>query len=580
MDAFLIFARLSEDETALLTLFNEIRDYVHCSHRAGSCRIYGRCAKEEFVTVCTMIVERLDVHASRTFVNIIMEYCSTASNIWCAVASHIREYAGDITRDHDELKAQVDRVCDNSRFVEHLSSIRRSGPSRSYHYVDDSVSLMHAFYVPVAIGQPLPIQSIMRLGRFVLCFVDSRAKPDAFIHPNDFNARGFTTPIWDYVVNTLPDRCSFTGSRAQPTTLVFLPGIMNLTLTEAQKAKILRTLDSDKKFFDAMYTRDAPRFFFQRFGLDGSCMNDVNTLLLGKIDNVISVLEMQWRKDHQEADDFFLPTLLLRMYFRSEIDCAPGAVHPVADWFNTTQKEHCQLCFLWKHHITHVTLIDTRMHDYCEDACVRKARILDHGGCSGFKDPILRSQELFSRVGEHWIALTCYTAKQAVITTLTSICKYLRCDGLDNSDAYNIALTCIGRTYLHWLPSDSDAHALFRALAFVMMHKVFETNYSLLSWCDLGQFLDAMFSPLVETPHVSAKMISTLARASIYACRKSEMIRMTLLSHEDQVYVRPVSPTSAPQDVDGFIGGGNVPMRFASIHAQDLFGNAAATYRQ
>nr|QWF36635.1 hydrophobic tubular protein [Mudumu virus] len=551
--------QLSEEEQSAIELFDVLKRYFVCGHRGGECRMFGVCAKQQFDYVIDRCVERHDRDAAQRIARLAMQSINAQRDVWCAVLNNVEQDQVDLNHECEVLKNQVTDLCDDLRFEEYLATLGPRNRAETYHYIDDSASLVHAFYIPTYRGEQMIIPIMMRLGRFVICFCEKSVNEvPNFLSPVSEQGRTITREIWNQVRALNLGTCSFTGSNAAPTQLVFLPNdLAPLMLNAQSKAKLLRTLDMDKKFIDQISVGQAHRFFFQRFGIDGFSMMDLNTILNTPICEGMSILQLQWVRAKGCLDHHFLPIVLIRQFLRNEYFAGERAMHPLARWFLCGETSICQLCYLRNTLQTHLTLIDTRMHDYGEDCVVRSARILSHGTSAEFAFPTLHDGEVVTRVGEHWVALKCANVKQAVITTLTLICKYLRSDGFDNPDARTAALFAIGRTFLYWMPTGFEMMTLFRCLAYIMFDRVYEEEFNLLDWCDLGEFLRIMLTPFDEGYTVRSYMRATLLRASIYACMLAKSHEVRATSHIHQVNVPPVEEIDVLNTGDGMIAGGS-----------------------
>ncbi|WAB23646.1 NS1 protein [Acado virus] len=484
-------AELDDWQTNALKFCWELKGILTCSHRLWDCRAYGMCIRQDFENVVEEILERYDRRTLKQLVEVATASMLDGRDIWCQMLLWAdRE---QVSFDYLWLNAlrKVNHAYERSNIEESTSRLRRVGSCVGYTYVDDSRSLIHTFFVPLCTQRELQPAGDNRLGRFYILFLRDGEIPDAYQWQKEREIQPMVDGFLKYA-RIHYSTCLFTGSKAPPRWVVFLPERMKKYLQEEKtRARLLRTWDCDAKFLDAFGTQEAEEMFLQRMGVKGSNLRKFCVMMTGKLEGGWSLCDLQWRRMIQCLEDCFLPSFLVKMYFRGEL-----RYDQLLDWFDYGSE--CQLCYLQSKGVQQVTVMDVRTAREAKIPPHCVGRILSHTYTEAFRPPELFDGEMLTRVGVHWIAVQCQSVRQAGYVTCTLLHRYLRMDGLGTREVQCVAMYCLVRWYLCWIPKGLDLRSLFRCVLYVLLGKHAEKGITSLEWLDLGSFLKAMFSPTEE----------------------------------------------------------------------------------
>nr|QWE80475.1 hydrophobic tubular protein [Corriparta virus] len=478
---------IDEWQKSALMICWELREMMVCSHRLLDCRLYGMCVRQDYELIVEEVLERNDRRGLRQVIEVAMASILNGRDIWCQLVTWSERVDENFDQLWREAMGSVESAYALSQFEASMSRLRRNGAAIGYTYIDDSRSLLHAFFIPLSTERELIPSGDDRLGRFYIMFLQEGEIPNAFSWQRERDVQPTVDRFLRYGREHYP-RCDYTGSKAPVQWIVFFPERMKPYMRdEKMRTRILRTMDCDVKFLDSFGTRDGEDIFQQRMGVRGSSLRKFVLMLTARLDGGLSLCEMQWLKQTSCFEDCYLPSLLVRMYFRGELD-----VKVLRDWFD--RGSECQLCFLQHVGIHQVTLMDVRTAKEAKVSSSVLARILTHTYTQAFKPPELFDGEMLSRQGVHWIAVQCQNVRQAGYVTSSLLHRYLRMDGLGTREVQCVAMYCLVRWYLMWIPNGSDLRACFRNVLYVLLGKHAEKGVAALDWTDLGSYLKSMFS--------------------------------------------------------------------------------------
>nr|ANH10673.1 NS1 [Parry's Lagoon virus] len=464
----------------------DLNGILTCSHRLWNCRLYGMCIRQDFELIVEEVLERYDRKGFKQVVEVAMASVHDGRDIWCQMLNWAdRERVNFDYLWLDALR-NVNRAYERSNIDETSGRLRRNGSVVGYAYIDDSRSLLHTFFVPLSASKELLPGGDDRVGRFYVLYLRDGEQPDMYQWQRDRDVQPMVDRFLKYARVTYPT-CMYTGSRAPPQWVVFLPERMKGYMhDERMRTRLLRTWDCDAKFLDSFGTRDGEDMFVQRMGVRGSNLRKFCVMMTGKLEGGLSICDMQWRRSVSCLEDGYLPSFLIRMYFRGEL-----RYEQFVDWYDCGSI--CQLCYLQQRGVEVVTIMDVRTAGEARVSAHALGRILTHTYTQAFKPPDLYDGEMLTRVGVHWVAVQCQNVRQAGYVTMTLLHRYLRMDGLGTREVQCVAMYCLVRLYLYWVPNGVDLRALFRGVLYVLLGKHAERGIASLDWTDLGSFLRAMF---------------------------------------------------------------------------------------
>nr|QIQ51197.1 NS1 [Letea virus]QIQ51207.1 NS1 [Letea virus] len=499
MDRFITRFALSDSEVRIVTQFSSMSLYWSCSHRdtALDCRIFGICARENFVECCTETIEREDAETAAKLVHIASKAMDDRSKTWCIVLRRTKYWYPEDPAGAINLKIQ--QVAEKYEEIGLKEKFRTFKLTRISHRttIDDSFSMMHAFYIPINTFGPPTIVRMARFRQTLICYYINLDEPngpfDIFLPPCCDEAKQILAPILREGRKRFI-MCPVTDDRRPLKYVAWLrAGLLNVINNRENQMKINLMLEMDAKFINMMKTDQAKRFCTQKFGFKGSTMADIDFVMLGLIrcpdGTMTNIVKHRVNTFGSEAwETWATPQLSIRMYQLGELPAE--SIIRCMDGVNT-----CQIC----HANTtlgqdHIPLINTRLSSMFGVPEIQYARAIGHEPQNHSIIDItnLWEGEVLVRSGEHWMGQHCDNSGMAIIVTASMLHKYIRARGIWTNREWRLGMSMLARLIFYWNLDDDQIITVFKLTCFVCFGHEPISNNNEIDWSDLGKFLDLM----------------------------------------------------------------------------------------
>nr|AVO64738.1 NS1 [Big Cypress virus] len=490
---------IAGEEKCAVTLISILGQHMRCSHRDGKCRVKGKCVVKYLDEV---LIDIKDDHSGsggwhddiKKVIDICQRAVLSGPDVWCAImnASTHKTYA---------------ELADEFTFAskELLNAYKKCGMPEgepwnwkmSRKYLDDSTSLCHLFYVPHNGREAATPIGSLRLCKFLI-----------LVYADDFDVRGGIYQ-WDPSFKKTNQQYLGWGVKTYPDThdsgvlkwTVWMKASWRRELVEqSDGCNIQARLEMEEKFIEKLRTREATRFFFQKFGVQGDCVEDMTAILMNTYDGHRSVYSMSVNRQNCGVLSYAIPMLLVRTSLLTGL----GAEELTGYFIGS---HTCQLCYLNLIGGTGAMTIDTRAYELLGREPKRVLRPLRHvGDCKcgmlgsdaecvcGLDGLDLRHGEMISRQGNHWVAVTCENSDDALLVTATLIHRFYRGGGPETEIIRRVALAAVSRCFLYWCCAGNQLQAIFKMLAYLYI-KHDPDMHGRMNFLELGSFLRYIMTP-------------------------------------------------------------------------------------
>nr|WCJ14484.1 NS1 [Kaptombes virus] len=488
---FLDASGTRSDEKQALTLIQYLGHGMRCAHRDGLCRIRGRCAIRYFYEVLD-ILEREQgspdwYQMARNFSNICVRAVQNGQDVWCSIQNLTTQMTEEqFEMERDESVRRMRTLFERTQKMEHRGNWRNDRC-----YIDDSHSYIHMFYIPHNGKEIVTPIGTMRLGQFLIILYSDDEDVHGGFFQRDEQVRGLTRQYLAYGRRQYPD--DGTNNTLKWTIWLRVSNRAGL-VGKKDQTEFKRNLEVDEKFLDKLETREAQRFFFQKFAVEGNSHHDVSRILHARDLNGMCVYVAMLRRRARELGSCRLPALLMRTHLMGNLN-----LESVMEFIDSS--EACQLCFLSGKRVQGAIIIDTRAHEMIGRDPVRLCTPLKHISeckcghigqdfeCLCEIDSLnLRPGEMISRQGNHWVSMTCVNRADAMLTTATLIHRYYRGAGIQSTSMRDACTAAIARLVLYWGCSDEEMQGVFKMLCFLYLHDEPDVGDAM-KMLDLGRFL-------------------------------------------------------------------------------------------
>ncbi|QCQ85393.1 NS1 [CHeRI orbivirus 3-3] len=516
MDHFIRYFNLSVEEAQLVRLCAIISSSWKCSHRSRDCLIGRTCVKENFSKVCHDTFQTQNYDNVKIILRISRQMMMVRGDLWCNALNHARNNAIlNPEGEKEEALSVLQDAYSHSRFQEEVKTLKRINDKATPVYIDDSTSLVHAFYMPVSCEVETNVVNIKRLGRFLVVFYSVESNKMDVLWQGSDEARKYVTETLHWGVTNLP-QCCYTGSKRTAQWIVWLPETMIEVFTNPEEiGKLLRILDMDLKTIQGFDTRDPSRICHQRFGIRGFSVEAISELLYMYV-NGKPLIQYLLAKKPTTVMEMTIPMLVIRGYMYNYY-----TDYEASRWFE--EKETCQCCYVEKFCANKKILVmDSKAQEILGRNAERAGRLIKHndGSLKGISSFELGYGEMLSRQGEHWIAFTCLDSYDSLIVTGTLVHRYLRGEGITCEFDRQIAMNALARCYLYWGPTDNQiVNVIFRLMCYLLLKKKIEMLGMNLPWYDLGTFFNLITREERVSSVVTEKMHAAVARVSLLYLR-------------------------------------------------------------
>nr|QCU80180.1 NS1 [Palyam virus]QCU80182.1 NS1 [Palyam virus]QCU80183.1 NS1 [Palyam virus]QCU80188.1 NS1 [Palyam virus]QCU80189.1 NS1 [Palyam virus] len=487
MERFLNYFGIHGDEAADVLLFGQISPEWTCSHHRRDCLMWGMCARQFFQTCCEMAVD----HAEWGMADQLVKIASTALHDKDRVWLNLLKSLGILNNQYkDEVQIRIDDIY--RKYVEvgvradFQSFRKRRRPMRTY--TDDSFSLIHCFYLPYTKDGIVPVTGFSRFKNIGVAFYDDQVEFQlASFRDRSLEIR--TDVIKDEIGEVIP-RCKYTGVRNPIRYLMFIPQRLQNCLDDIQFAKkVFRHAQHDAKLIQSIDTRLFSRLMMQRFGLKNATEEILHQFVIGRLEwqggetsigrnRILSMKDYAW-------EQWCIPLTISKLMHVMRI-----SLNIMFDWFNSG--DLCQNCFLFQMGFETVVIIDTRLSDLCGCNEVFLARNYRHDVEQMPRMRDLRPDELFRRMGCHWVAQEVPSSLMATMIVMEEVHKMIRADQHWETPAFRSTMLMLARVMLYWKHGSVERTQLFRLLCFAIFGTQSDSDGRYIDWDDLGEFLNRM----------------------------------------------------------------------------------------
>nr|QRW44203.1 tubule protein [Yunnan orbivirus]UBT83499.1 NS1 [Middle Point orbivirus]UBT83528.1 NS1 [Middle Point orbivirus]UBT83538.1 NS1 [Middle Point orbivirus]UBT83548.1 NS1 [Middle Point orbivirus] len=518
MDHFIRYFKLSTQDALHVRLSATISVSWKCSHRHRDCFVYDKCVKENFQEVALRVLHKQDYKSAQKVLHNAYSMMQVRGDLWCNALNYSKNQTFEnFSTEKEETLQQLEDAFSHSQFQETVMTLVRNNEPATPVYVDDSQSLIHTFYMPMSTEFPTEVDTIARLGRFLIVFYKMNSTKTMAVWQQSNQAKQFVheTLLWGRT--HLPE-CDFTKSKRTASWIVWFPETAKCLLNDLKvKGQLLRLLDMDLKTIQSFEGRDPTRICYQRFGIRGTSVSSLTSFLLTPIGG-FTILELMLNRSIDKLEKLTLPMLLIRGYLFGYY-----TPNEVQGWY--TSNYICQPCYIQQVcRNKHLFILDTRSMDYLGRAPERAARLIKHhdGNITLISSVELSHGEVLSRQQNHWIAYACFDSADALLVTITLIHKFLRGEGVTNDFDLQIAMNCLARCYLYWGPVDNEVvSAIFHLMCYLLLKKkIFGMDHTT-PWYDLGTFMDLIQKTENLNPTLMEKMHAAVARVSLFYLRQA-----------------------------------------------------------
>nr|QBL15267.1 NS1 [Fomede virus] len=506
METFVRLSGYAGLDASLLEVAWSLREAYVCAHRGGRCRVQGLCVFQDMETIVALVEARHDRQMARDVASRLVEKAANPRETYCA-AVNFANRGGFGNNDAQIRQAAMDLELitmdlDLTATFSDLTPERRDGGSC---YLDDSQSYIHLLFTPLLqTGYPNAVAG-MKVGRYLFLSYEMDAlsdvtwqhDPDVLAHTNHFLAWGATDEpyVTPYIRETLVRW------------LVWVPSdAWELIQDEATLVRMYRVLESDTKMLRLLTTGMGPRIFYQRFGVEGSGLFDVEDVLrtsCGGRDFLLRQIERTVTHPHHLQ----LPMLMLRGLRHSLY-----RVEEVEGWL--TSDETCQLCAIAGFEHPRAIIQDTRASEFGIGVSQRSVRPICHFAGS-VPLPMLQRGEAPTLQGEHWCAVNALDGFDSVYITASSAHRLLRALGIRGAGARRMMLQYISYSTLHFSHTPVSIFALYRLTMYAYFRLLVDGEPLDANWTDLGVFLKFIMAEPVSSALYHRRIHSAMTRISL-----------------------------------------------------------------
>nr|QMU26406.1 tubule protein [Wad Medani virus] len=503
MESFVARYCRREDDRINVRLMCSLSPYWRCGHRRGFCRDGHDCLATDFRSRVECAFRAADSQRAQRLIDIAGICATSRAEVWCQVVNAVnsaplRDLGLALENAHTALNSAL--------------TMRNEVPApfladRDGVYVDDSLSLLAAFWVPTNGGQMPYVSDALRCGRYLCLFLEDDIVPTTYTYQREPEV----LPITNHFLQWAPNARAQDDDGVATWICCFRREIRPLFDDAHFGPILLRHLDCASNVLRKQATRDAERFFFQMFAQPGSGIGDLDLMLHTPLSGD-PFIHHHYR-GATTFDGVFLPLLLLRglrsgMYSAQE----------VFPWF-ANRADHCQMCFITTHtRAQRAAVVDSRAEDIIGGVAIRTFRPLRHGGedLDGISMMDLLRDECLVRQGDHWCATPARSARDAVLIAATLMHRFMRGPGVPEGFLRSLFIDVLARTYLHWLPPMPESRVLFCLASLLFRGSSAEEVVNAAAWRDLGRFLKLIFMAAPLTLAQSRGLHETLTLFSVY----------------------------------------------------------------
>ncbi|UYE91500.1 tubule protein [Mono Lake orbivirus] len=503
MDDFARTFHLTPDQTRALEFFSIFSPYWRCGHRRVACFVRGRCVLEHYSAAIEETLILRDQESATRIVEAVTAAVSSRREPWNQLLQAAQRASFPSP---DATKRAYDSLLEETARDIGALPLTTEGECASRTYYDDTRSLLPQLFVPLDGDECVNIVDSLRVERYLLLFYTELPADVRFVYQREPEVHG----IVNHYLRWAPDAPAC-GSDAPVTWLVFLPSAVRQLFDDGPYLPILKTLDADTAFIRAQSSSLASRLFFQRFAIDGAGMPDV----LAALEQPLRGSSLVTRHCYaaQTLETLFFPAALVRGWFSNLY-----SDEEMITWFGAN--EHCQACYATSHtRAGRLLCVDSRMVDYVGGDALRSLRPIRHGGLEFDQISMssLGQDEMLTRMGDHWCAYPCRSAREAIIVTGTLLHRFLRAGGLGGPFLRRLAVESVARCFLHWCPSGPELAPLYHLQLCAVMRVGVESVITEHAYADLGAFLNALLQARLPNTRTQSAMYRSLLSCTLYA---------------------------------------------------------------
>nr|QRW41812.1 MAG: Nsp1 [Lobuck virus] len=516
MDHFIRFFNIPAEDALYLRLCTTISRAWRCSHRARGCILYNQCIKENFDTVVTKALNLQDFQAAKQIIRVSRQMMAVKGDLWCNSINYARDHPiPNAECDRNDMISTLLNAYNYSGFQEDVATLKRVTNGPIPVYVDDSLSLIYSFFMPVSTECETSVSEVHRLGKFLLVFYDVKTPKTRIVWQKTIEARQFVTEYLNWGMINFPE-CMYTKSKRMAQWVVWLPDTMKSIMYDfVERSNLLRILDMDLKTILSFDSKDPGRICFQRFGITGISINSIVELLMTRISNV-TLLSLILKTKPRTVFRASIPMIIVRGFLYGYYSPAE-----VCEWYETDRT--CQCCFVEECCANkRILVLDSRAYDVLGRDPQRSGRLIKHNDntlkkISTFE---LHHGEMLSRQGDHWVAYICLDSSDALLVAITLIHRYMRGTGLETEFDIQIAMNLLARCYLYWGPTDNaTVSTIFHLMCYLILRKQLGDFMNSVLWLDLGSFIEFMSRNERLHPSLAEKMHAAVAKTSLFFLR-------------------------------------------------------------
>nr|WAB54556.1 tubule protein [Guangdong tick orbivirus] len=504
MESFIARYCRREDDRVNVRLFCALSPYWQCGHRRGFCRDGLDCLATDYKHKIECAFRAVDHQKAQRLIDVAGICATSRAEVWCQVVNAVncapmRDLGLALEDAHTALNNAL--------------TMRNETPApfltqRDGVYMDDSLSLLPAFWIPTNEGRMPYVSDALRCGRYLCLFLEDDIVPDTFTFQREPEVLFLTNHFLQWAPNA---RTQNDDDGIATWICCFRHATRPLFDDGHYGPILLRHLDSASNILRKQSTRDAERFFFQAFAEHGSGINDLDSILHTSLSG--DPLIYHYYNGATTFSGVFLPLLLLR-----GLRSGAYTAQEVFPWF-ADRAGTCQMCFITdRTRSQRAIVVDSRAGDVADGVAVRTLRPLRHGGedLEGISMMNLTRDECLTRQGDHWCATPARSARDAVLIAATLMHRFMRGPGVSDEFLRTLLIDVISRTYLHWLPPMHESRVLFCLASLLFRGSSAEEVVSAATWRDLGRFLKSIFESSPLTLAQSRGLHQTLTLFSVY----------------------------------------------------------------
>nr|AZJ37601.1 NS1 [Skunk River virus] len=503
------------DERSAVNIITALDGAMRCNHKDQKCRIRGVCGVHYFKTLLKEIEEHPGDNWFEEARELVRGMCASGVErpgcmvlaIECNIAKTEEE-----TREHLRVSSlRLKELFDKAE----IKTAERQGAFRSY--IDDSQSFLHLFFVPHdGVQMAKPIGSF-RMNQFLI-----------LVYPEDYKVKGGIYQ-WDRSFRRINDQYLSWGNEKYPGRpedgllkwTIWVRPSWRVELSKfSERAGLYTYLSMDEKFINKLNTREGRRFYFQKFGVEGSSMEEVAGILMQDYGVGRSIYEDAVDRHIPHLSGYGLPMLLIRSHLQ-------GNLNPVQVSMFFFELRLCQMCYIEDYNCNGFISIDTRAHEMLGRNPIRLVRPIRHIGnckCGGMgKDAEctcridginLNHDEMISRQGDHWVAINCLNADDALLVVATMVHRFFRGSALNLEVLRRVSLASLARCVLYWGCSGDQIQSIFKLLCYTFLDRE-PDMVDKMKFFELGYFLEWIMTPQPLSLAVRDEMIDVVTQFSI-----------------------------------------------------------------